>query len=142
MSGDLHDTYVAALQHDIVDLPDDIHLLGVVRKPTPWFYGAVDDNERALGPPTDLLEDLSDHQEELAAQGMCEEGAHNAAWEEFDFDVKYRAYLETEEAEAAIDDVLARLDAGENLALVCYENTERKRCHRTILRDVLESRMA
>ncbi|WIV68714.1 hypothetical protein [Natrialbaceae archaeon AArc-T1-2] len=31
---------------------------------------------------------------------------------------------------------------GESLALVCDENTEKKRCHRTILRDVLEDRLA
>jgi hypothetical protein len=68
MAGTLSDTYVAAIQHDLVDLPEDAYRLGVVRKPTPWFHGAVDDNERALGPPASLLDEMATREDELAAQ--------------------------------------------------------------------------
>ena len=37
MVGTLTDTYVAALQHDLADVPADATPVGVVRKPTPWF---------------------------------------------------------------------------------------------------------
>jgi uncharacterized protein YeaO (DUF488 family) len=134
------DTYVAALQHDLVDLPADALRLGVVRKPTPWFHRRVDENERALGPPEALIDELAAPQEDLAARGMCDEGAHNAAWEECDFEAQYREHLAGDEPQAAIAGVLDRLASGTDVALVCYENTDRKRCHRTILREEIDSR--
>ena len=137
-TGTLTDTYVAAIQHELVDLPADATRVGVVRKPTSWFHGAVDENRPELGPPADLLETFRQREEDLKMQGLCEEGAHNAAWDEVGFEETYREYLEeSDEAQAVIDDLESRLAAGESLALVCFENTEKKRCHRTVLRDVL-----
>ena len=139
--GMLADTYVAALQHDLVDLPPGATRLGVVRKPTPWFHDAVDENVPALGPPAALLEATKRAAEELKLRGICDEEAHNAAWEQVGFSARYRAYLEeSDEARVALRAVAERLDAGESLVLVCYENTANKRCHRTILREVLEER--
>jgi uncharacterized protein YeaO (DUF488 family) len=140
-SGTLADTYVAALQHDLADLPSEATLVGVVRSPTPWFHAAVDENRPGLGPPNDLLESIRETEEDLKMQGLCAEGAHNAAWEQVDFGERYRNHLESSaEAQEALEDLANRLADGESLALVCYENTEKKRCHRTILRDVLEDR--
>jgi len=82
MTGVLFDTCVAALQHDLVDLPDGTRRVGVVRRPTPWFRGSVDENRPALGPPTALLDEFQERAESFKPDGMCEEGAHNAAWEE------------------------------------------------------------
>ena len=138
--GTLADTYVAAIQHDLADLPDDATRVGVVRKPTPWFHGAVDENYPELGPPADLLESFRRREEDLKMQGLCEEGAHNAAWDEIGFEAAYRDHLEASaDARAALEDLESRLAEGESLALVCYENTEQKRCHRTVLREVLEA---
>ncbi|WP_408957887.1 DUF488 family protein [Natrinema sp. 74] len=137
--GTLTDTYVAAIQHDLAELPADATRVGVVRRPTSWFHGAVDENRPALGPPADLLESMRDAEEDMKMQGLCEEGAHNAAWDQVGFDEAYREYLETDDdARAALDALEERLASGESLALVCYENTEKKRCHRTVLRDYLE----
>lgn len=141
MPGTLTDTYAAALQHDLVDLASETHRLGVVRKPMPWFHGVVNANERSLGPPTALLEELAASREDLAARGICEEEAHNAAWEACEFGARYRAYLDSGDVEAAMDAVIERLHGGTDVALVCYENTDVKRCHRTILREVLERRL-
>ena len=138
--GTLEDTYVAALQHGLVDLEDGTTLVGVVRKPTSWFHAAVDENIPKLGPPEELLEDVRDAEQELKIQGLCEEGAHNGAWDRVDFEKRYRAYLENStEARSALEDLEGRLEAGEPIALVCYENTEKKRCHRTVLGDELET---
>lgn len=143
MTGTVHDTYVAALQHDLADLPPDARRVGVVRRPTSWFHGVVDENRPTLGPPGALLEDAKAREEDLAMAGLCDEEAHNAAWDELDFGERYREYLQTsDEAAVAIDDLLATLADGTDLVLVCYENTEQKRCHRTILRDVLENRLS
>lgn len=136
--GRLTDTYVAALQHDLADLPPETTLVGVVRHPTPWFHGAVDENRPVLGPPPDLLDAVRERQDDLEMRGICAEEAHNAAWDEVDFGERYRAHLETDAAARdAVEALERRLAAGESLTLVCYENTEQKRCHRTILRAVL-----
>ena len=142
MAGEIFDTYVAALQHDLTSLPSDARRVGVVRKPTPWFHGVVDENRPALGPSDDLLDEFQTRRDEFGLQGMCDEGAHNAAWEELDFAERYRDHLDTDEARAAISELSDLLDSGTDVALVCYENTDSKRCHRTILRDVLEDERA
>lgn len=139
MAGSLSDTYVAALRHGTADVPEDAVRLGVVRKPTPWFHAQVDENVPALAPPADLLDEVKARQEALEAGGAGDVEAHNGAMDDVDFDARYLAYLaESEEANAAIDDLRNRLSAGEDVALVCYENTEHKRCHRTLLRERLE----
>ncbi|WP_338729504.1 DUF488 family protein [Haladaptatus sp. DJG-WS-42] len=138
--GTLTDTYLAAIQHDLAELPEETTLVGVVRKPTRWFSGAVDENIPALGPPADLLSATKTRHEDLKLQGFCDEEAHNAAWDGCDFESRYREYLTTDEAQAAMQRLRSRLESGENIALVCFENTNKKRCHRTILRAELEAR--
>ncbi len=134
----LRDTYVAALQHDAFDPAPEETLVGVVRRPTPWFHGAVDENEPRVAPPAALLDDAKARQAELEADGVADDDAHNRAWADVDFDRRYREHLASDDdARGAVADLRERLDAGESLVLVCFENTERKRCHRTILRDVL-----
>ena len=141
MAGSLSDTYVAAIQHDLADVPADATLVGVVRKPTPWFYAAVDENHPELGPPVALLAATKDAAADLQLRGICDAEAHNTAWDAVDFEGRYRTYLaESVEASAAMDRLGNRLETGESIALVCYENTAKKRCHRTILCEVLESR--
>jgi len=143
VTGQVLDTYVAALQHDLVELPEGTELVGVVRRPTPWFHGAVDENVPALGPPEDLLDDAKQREDDLKMAGLCEEEALNAAWGEVDFGERYREHLESDpEAGEAVGDLVERIRAGTDVALVCYENTEKKRCHRTILRAELEGRLS
>ncbi|WP_224269466.1 DUF488 family protein [Haloprofundus salinisoli] len=139
-SGELHETYVAALQHGLVELPEEARLVGVVRRPTRWFHAAVDENRPTLGPPEALLDEFARERDDLKMAGLCDEGAHNAAWENIDFEGRYREYLETEEPQPALESLTADLRAGDEVALVCFENTEKKRCHRTVLRDALAER--
>jgi len=72
--GTLTDTYVAAIQHELVELPPDATRVGVVRRPTSWFHATVDENRPELGPPVDLLESMRDAEEDMKMQGLCEEG--------------------------------------------------------------------
>lgn len=140
-AGSLTDTYVAALQHDLADLPPETTLVGVVRRPTPWFNGAVDENVPALGPPQELLDETKQLATDFKRQGICDEEAHNEAWAEADFSDRYREHLESApDARAATGELVDRLRDGESIALVCFENTAKKRCHRTVLREYLETR--
>ncbi|WP_101296519.1 DUF488 domain-containing protein [Halegenticoccus soli] len=136
--GDLRDTYAAAIQHGLVDVADADRVLGVVRRPTRWFSAVVDENEPAVAPPTDLLDEFAERREDLKMRGMCDEGAHNAAWEEIGFKRRYLDYLDgSPEATAAARRIRSLVDDGEAVVLVCYENTSKKRCHRTHLREWL-----
>jgi uncharacterized protein YeaO (DUF488 family) len=140
-SGRLDHTYVAALQHDLADVPEGATKLGVVRRPTPWFHGVVDENVPGVAPPEDLLDEFKTRCDDLEMRGLCAEGAHNAAWDELDFEERYREHLsDSTAAREALADCRERLADGEDLVLVCYENTEQKRCHRTILLDELTDR--
>lgn len=141
MTGELTDTYVAALQHGLADVPADATLVGVVRRPTGWFSGTVDENVPDVGPPERLLDDAKTRESELADDGVDDAAANRRAWADVDFAARYRAHLDSEVAQAALDDLEARLRDGESLVLVCFENTDEKRCHRTILRDRLAERV-
>jgi hypothetical protein len=138
MPGNVSETYAAALQHGLAEVPEGATLVGVVRRPTGWFRALVDENRAELGPPADLLDETKHLHERFAAQGMCDEGAHNAAWEETGFEERYLAYVkETAEARAILDSLRDRLAADEDLVLVCFEG-ETKRCHRRLLVDLLD----
>lgn len=140
-TGTVRETYHAAIQHDLVDLRGDEHLAGVVRRPTAWFRAAVDANYPELGPPEDVLAETKQRQEEMQMQGMCEEGAHNAAWETVEFTRRYEEYLDADDgAQATLADLADRVRTGEDVVLVCFEG-EGKRCHRHLLQDRLAERL-
>ncbi|WP_246391915.1 hypothetical protein [Halosimplex pelagicum] len=87
----LDDTHVAALQHDLADVPAEATLVGVVRRPTGWFRSTIDENYPVpvLGSPADLFDEFKQRQEDFTIRGMCDEGAHNAAWDEVGFEDRY-----------------------------------------------------
>jgi hypothetical protein len=137
----VRETYHAAIQHDLVDLSGDEHLAGVVRRPTGWFRSTVDENYPELGPPESLLADTKTIQEQLALDGLCDEEAHNAAWEEANFADRYREYVaDSPEAADTLDSLADRVTDGQTVVLVCFEG-EDKRCHRHALREELERRL-
>lgn len=137
--GHLFDTYVAALQHNLVDLPTGTTTVGVVRRPTRWLHPYVDKNMAALGPPENLLDAFQERHTALMEQGIEDAQAHNHAWEDVNYAQRYRTYLtDSSDAQAALDRIRTWLQEGRDVALVCYENTDDKRCHRTLLRDYLE----
>jgi hypothetical protein len=76
--GPVGETYLAAIQHELVDLAGEEHLAGVVRRPTGGFHVSVDENYPDLAPPEDLVEETKQLAEEFKIQGMYEGGAHNA----------------------------------------------------------------
>ncbi|WP_458210054.1 DUF488 domain-containing protein [Haladaptatus sp. NG-SE-30] len=125
---DLHHTYLAALQHDHVTVPENAVVYGVVRKPLPWLWGEIDDNLPAVAPPESLLDEFKE---------LADQVGHERAWDDLGFERRYRDHLRTsDEAKAVMDDLR---DEARNrpIYLVCYENIEQKRCHRTLLVDEL-----
>lgn len=139
--GTVSETYHAALSHDLAEMPEDATRVGVVRRPTAWFSGEIDENIPELAPPEGLLDEFEDHHEDLKMQGMCDEGAHNAAWENLRFEERYREHLDGADAREALSGLAERIAGGEDIVLVCYEN-DAKRCHRHALVEILETRIA
>lgn len=140
-TGEVRETYHAAIRHEIVDLSGEEHLAGVVRRPTGWFRSTVDENYPELGPPEALLSETKAVQERFEAGGMCDEGAHNAAWEEVGFADRYREHVDGSDAVAETLAGLAdRVRAGETVVLVCFEG-DNKRCHRHLLVEELGDRL-
>nr|WP_303651961.1 DUF488 family protein [Halovenus rubra] len=75
-------------------------------------------------------------------QGLCDEGAHNAAWDEVGFEDRYRTHLtEVANAQDAVAEFIDRVRAEEQIVFVCLENTDQKRCHRTLVKAHLTARL-
>ena len=131
----VRDTYHAALRHGHVTPDESDLVVGVVRRPTYGIGNYLDRNVPALAPPEDLLDEFK------RVVGERDDLTHDEAWDEVNFGERYREYLRTPEPQRAMDDVLDELDS-RDVWLVCYENTDDKRCHRTILKDTLRKRAA
>lgn len=139
----IRDTYHAALQHGHATPDDSDLVVGVVRRPSYGIENHLDRNVPALAPPDDLLSEFK------TVEGEREDLTHDEVWQAVEFGERYRDHLRTPEAQQAMDDLLADLDSGGgdgngdatgDLWLVCYENTDEKRCHRTILQEILRER--
>ncbi|RRJ31517.1 DUF488 family protein, N3 subclade [Halocatena pleomorpha] len=136
------DTYITALRHELVNFPEDTTFVGVVRRPTNRLRSVIDENCPSLGPPPDLSNEFKQLYEDFKMQGMCDDGAHNAAWDVVGFADRYRSHLTTDsDARKALAELTDRLQTDERLVLVCYENTDRKRCHRTLLQNSLAAKL-
>ncbi|WP_168215813.1 DUF488 family protein, N3 subclade [Halorussus ruber] len=130
----IRDTYHAALRHDHVEPAEEDLVVGVVRHPVYGIETLLDRNVPALAPPEALLGDFEAVEER-------DDRTHDEAWDEVNFAERYREYLQHAAVQQVMDDLLGELDSGKgDLWLVCYENTDDKRCHRTILQEVLRER--
>jgi hypothetical protein len=137
--GTIHTTYFAALQHEQARPAAADHVLGVVRDPHEWVDELVDRNLQILGPPADLLSVFREVEAAADADGV--DNPARVAWQSVGFEDRYRSYLETGSTAEALDSLLADLEAGRDLWLVCYEADDAA-CHRRLLREVLQERLA
>lgn len=110
--------------------------MGVVRWLTGSFRTTIDTTYPALDPPPDLLEGFKQCHEDFKMRGMYDDGAHNATWDKIGFEDRYLTHLtEAADAQEAVAELTNRLRHGELLVFVCFENTDQKRCHRTLLKE-------
>ncbi|SHG83171.1 DUF488 family protein, N3 subclade [Halobaculum gomorrense] len=134
----LYDTALGALDRDSADVPSRARLIGVPAESPRRLRAVVDEVRPALAPPPALLDDHADAAAAFRIDGLCESGAHNAAWDRVDFAERYRDHLATDpDAQTTVDALRADLAAGDDLALVGPESTDELRSHRTVLRAVL-----
>lgn len=137
----LSDTYVAELDREGDDVPPESRLIAVAAAPSRRLRTLVDEVRPALAPPEPLREDHAEAARSFRIDGLCESGAHNAAWNRVDFADRYREHLASDrDARAAVDSLCAMLASGTDLALVGPERSGELRSHRTILRELLAAR--
>ncbi|MXR42030.1 hypothetical protein GRX01_11865 [Halobaculum sp. WSA2] len=135
------DTYVAELDRGDGDVPPEARLIGVAASPPRRLRALVDEVRPALAPPPALRDDHADAAAAFRIDGLCESGAHNAAWGRVDFADRYREHLASDpEAGAAVDSLCATLRSGADVVLVGPERSGELRSHRTVLRELLAER--
>ena len=110
--------------------------LGVVRSPPAWFRRRVDEQYPELGLPAATRAALDRRRRDLRMRGLCEEGAHNAAWEELDVDDRYRSELAGDSV-----GVLDSLASREQPVVLATDRQPGVRCHREVLAALLRERV-
>lgn len=113
--------------------------IGVVSRPTEKIQKVTDQIMPALGMPDTWLEKyLQKRSQYRLNDGITEPG--DTAYTDLELDSRYREYVqESSEAQACIDEIIARLESGEHITLVCFEKSGKK-CHRHVLLDMIRER--
>lgn len=115
---------------------EDARWVGVVRDPPGWFRRRVDVHYPTLGLDEETRATLETRRRDLQMRGLCEEGAHNAAWRELDVADRYRDHVSSGEARAA----LTELAGHGNEVVLATDRRPGYRCHRDVLADLLADR--
>jgi hypothetical protein len=110
--------------------------IGVVRSPPGWFRRRVDACYPELGLSAETRAALDERRRDLRIQGLCEAGAHNAAWAELGIDDRYRARLRRDPA----GEQVAALASREGPLVLATDRRPGFRCHREVLADALDAR--
>lgn len=153
MTGTLDDTHLNALEQEqniqgrrttLFDYAAndavDATTIAVVSKPNDTgILEACDEHMPALGMPDDLLEEFQHLRSRV--NEYTDEKEHNTAYERLELDRKYREYLKDDEtAQRAVQEVVDRLQNGEDITLVCFEGPN-KQCHRHVLKEHLRNQL-
>lgn len=91
-----------------------------------------------LAPSVELLEEFKNAASALVATGLDETTAHNKAWEDREYEKRFRRELESRPAAVRRMRGLAREAIAGDIVLVCYEAPPKK-CHRHILRGIIQN---
>jgi len=120
----LRHTHKGALASGDVQPDEDDLIFGVVRETMYGIDRQIDRNEESLAPPSDLLQEFKQ---------IADDVGHNAAVDAVDFRTRYLDHLSNEAPQEAMSDVIETVEDGTSVWLVCYEDTDKKFCHRLIL---------
>jgi hypothetical protein len=114
-------------------------LIGVVSRPTERMRSVTDEIMPALGMPETWLEKYLQKRSQYRLNNGITEPGH-MAYTDLELDSRYREYVQSSsEAQACIDEIVTRLDSGEHITLVCFEESGKK-CHRHVLIDMIRER--
>lgn len=101
---------------------------------------ACDEWMPELGMPKQYLREYWQYKDGYETNSAIE-NPERRAWRDAQLDRRYRAHLRnSDEAQAALSSIVSRLNDGEDVTLVCYEESP-ERCHRSILVEKIEARI-
>lgn len=150
MTGTLDETYLKALEDEedagqssifsYTEEGSNHTRIAVVSKPNnTGILELTDEFMPSLGMPMHLLTDFQSIKFARSENPSVED--HNKAFTKCDLEEGYRSHLEyNTEAQERLEEIENRLREGEDITLVCFEKPPKK-CHRHILKDVIEKRM-
>ncbi|MCX2819708.1 MAG: hypothetical protein ACI9QA_000120 [Methanobacteriota archaeon] len=97
------------------------------------FSSVVDRNLSALAPPSELVDAFETEKRDRKMRGMCDEGAHNSAWEDLNLRERYLdAVRGSDGAHEEFTAVMEESSEGE-LLLVSNYNPRKKRTFAGVL---------
>lgn len=115
--------------------------VGVVRSDSDEYMSVVDETEERLAPPSDLFHQWLTTKRTMQDEGMLETTAHNQALDAVGYMPRYEEYLrEDPDAQLALQSLVARLNRGEDIVLVCYCHGEQN-CHTSKIVDLIDERL-
>jgi len=100
-----------------------------------------DEVREELGMPERHLKRYWQYRSGFATNSAVDNPAERA-YDEARLDHHYRRHIQTsDEAQAALSELVSRLNDGEDLTLVCFEKPHEP-CHRSILIELIEARLS
>lgn len=141
MTGELTETHYGVVREKATSpqmsiVPEPTYI-AVVREPRDTkIDDYCDEWMPSLGMPRPILEELWS-----TRKGYTNNinNPHERAVKAINLPGRYRGYLETDEPQEAIEEITDRLQDGENISLVCFE--ESGYCHRHDLKSEILSRI-
>jgi hypothetical protein len=124
---------------DTFGVSSDATFIGVVSKPTEEMKELTDEIMPCLGMPEKYLSKFLKRRSEYRMNSAIDNPT-NRAYDDLELDDKYTEHVrDSEKAQSAIASLVSRLDDGEEVTLVCYEESH-QRCHRHLLMEMIDSR--
>jgi len=115
--------------------------IGIANADRDDYLDAVDECEERLSPPDELFwQWYKTRQRLMNEDDMLERNAHNEALERVSYFERFESYLNDSDAQAAITQITARVEDGEDIVLVCYCG-DGKQCHRHPVSERIKARL-
>lgn len=114
--------------------------IGVVRSENDSLTCVVDECEPRVAPHEELFFQWLNTKKDCMGDGMLETNAHNEALDRVNYFERFEDHLNGAEAQTAITSLVARIESGEDIVLVCYCD-EGQQCHRHPVAERIQARL-
>lgn len=148
----MHSRVEEACYHSLSDDPDQPSLdsfgvdtketrIAVVRQPNDTgILDVTDEWKQSLGMPEDALQQFWSWRSKYESNDAVDNPS-DRAYDELKLDDVYREHVRSsQKAQRALDEIVDRVESGETVVLVCFEESH-KRCHRHVLRRIVSNRL-
>jgi len=114
--------------------------IAVVSRPSDKMLEVTDECFSELGMPEKYLSRFWKRRSDYQLNSAID-NPHNRAYEDLSLDTKYIEHIRNSaEAQRALTELVSRIENGECITLVCFEEGH-EHCHRHVLLDIIEKRI-